>query len=324
MPDQITYTEHAQDVLEKAHELISRGDHFALITSVDIKGGTARELGSLALVTALGDMFGYLSNGCIDQDIRLNALRCLAKKERKVVHYGEGSPFPDLTLPCGGKLKVLIDPEPDRQVLMAALDDLVARRPARLIFHTSQAAQTLEVEYRPKPKVTLAGRGAVFRATTKLAQLAGFDVSCISPDEDDATALKDACGLTVHPLLSPASAIDLSLDQWSAFLTLFHDHSWEPALLQRAVQTPCHFIGALGSQKTHEARKAVLLAMGCEPADVERIHGPVGLVPSLRSADLIAVAVTAELAAAFSRSQQVVTGQKGSTCQKPVFEPSTG
>ena len=80
MPDQITYTEHAQDVLEKAHELISRGDHFALITSVDIKGGTARELGSLALVTALGDMFGYLSNGCIDQDIRLNALRCLAKK----------------------------------------------------------------------------------------------------------------------------------------------------------------------------------------------------------------------------------------------------
>ena len=51
MPDQITYIEHAEDILEKAQELIAGGDHFALITSVDIKGDTARELGSLALDT---------------------------------------------------------------------------------------------------------------------------------------------------------------------------------------------------------------------------------------------------------------------------------
>ncbi|MEM6586841.1 MAG: XdhC family protein [Pseudomonadota bacterium] len=306
MSDDIAYIEHAQDVLAKAVDLATKGERFALVTSVDIKGGTARELGSLALVAASGQMVGYLSNGCIDQDIRLNALASLDQGQRQIIHYGEGSPFPDLTLPCGGMLKVLLDPAPDLRKLRAAYKDLKARRPAQLSFSTPSNAPLLTVQYMPKPKVTFAGRGAVFRAAVILAHASGFEVTGLSPDEHDLEAVAMAGAARVSHLASPQAASRLDLDPWSAFLTLFHDHSWEPDLLMAATRTPCRFIGALGSRRTHDARRQMLLSMGGTQREVDRIKGPVGLVSSLRSADLIAASVIAELAAAFSRSQTVM------------------
>ncbi|MEM6480716.1 MAG: XdhC family protein [Pseudomonadota bacterium] len=320
MSDDIVYIEHAQDVLDKAMALIAEAERFVLVASVDIKGGTARELGSLALVTACGEMYGYLSNGCIDQDIRLNALHCLEQAERRLVHYGEGSPFADLTLPCGGMLKVLLDPAPDLNVLKSAHQLLRARQPAQLNFEIGDGSRGLTVEYFPKPQVFLAGRGAVFRATAKLAGLSGFEVHGISPDASDTVAIAGSSKQTVQTLASPDSISELPLDEWSAFLTLFHDHSWEPFLLQRALKTPCRFVGALGSQRTHEARKSVLAGMGCAARDVERIRGPVGLVPSLRSAELIALSVVAELADAFSRSQRTLPLQPNAAIDDVLLE----
>ena len=49
-PKAITYAEHASEIVATAAELIEGGHRFALITSVGIEGGAAREVGSLALV----------------------------------------------------------------------------------------------------------------------------------------------------------------------------------------------------------------------------------------------------------------------------------
>ncbi|MEN8951095.1 XdhC family protein, partial [Planktotalea arctica] len=73
----ITYQDHAVDVLAQVATYVQTGQRFVLVTSVDIKGGSARDLGSLAVVNDTGEMTGYMSNGCIDQDILLQALECL-------------------------------------------------------------------------------------------------------------------------------------------------------------------------------------------------------------------------------------------------------
>ena len=108
----ITYQDHAVDVLAQVATYVRSGQRFVLITSVDIKGGSARDLGSLAVVNDAGEMTGYMSNGCIDQDILLQALDCLQSGSARLLQYGDGSPFHDLTLPCGGSLSVWIDPSP--------------------------------------------------------------------------------------------------------------------------------------------------------------------------------------------------------------------
>ena len=73
----IAYFEHAQDILATTVALIHSGQPCALVTSLAIEGGAAREVGSLAVVAQSGIMTGYLSNGCIDRDIVLHGLNAI-------------------------------------------------------------------------------------------------------------------------------------------------------------------------------------------------------------------------------------------------------
>lgn len=305
----ITYQDHAVDVLAQVATYVRERQPFVLVTSVDIKGGSARDLGSLAVVNDAGEMTGYMSNGCIDQDILLQALECLQSGTARLLRYGDGSPFHDLTLPCGGALSVWIDPVPDTAALVAAYDALLARTPASLTFHPKAreaAPAAVTITYQPKVALTLAGRGAIFRATAKIGHAIGFDVSGFSPDPYDLAAIEAYCIDAPTHVTSQHSFAKLSLDQTSGFLTLFHDHDWEPAFLVAALKTPAGFIGALGSQKTHAARLAHLAGLGVSDRDLQRLRGPIGLVPSLRNADLIAISALAEIAQTFAYDQQVV------------------
>lgn len=311
MPNSIVYQDHAVDVLAQVAAHVRAGQRFALITSVDIKGGSARDVGSLAAVSDTGEMTGYMSNGCIDQDILLQAMDCLQTGTARLLQYGEGSPFHDLTLPCGGSLSVWIDPSPDEGALMNAYTTLLARQPALLSFSplqgaTQETGKPITIAYQPKVALTLAGRGAIFRATAKLAHAIGFELSGFSPDLDDLDAVAAYCKSPPAHVLSNNSIDALNLDPTSGFLTLFHDHDWEPAFLVAALATPAGFIGALGSQRTQAARLAHLAKNGVPDSDLQRIRGPIGLVPSLRNANLIAVSALAEVAQAFAYQQQTV------------------
>jgi xanthine dehydrogenase accessory factor len=305
----ITYQDHAVDVLAQVATYVRTGQRFVLVTSVDIKGGSARDLGSLAVVNDIGEMTGYMSNGCIDQDILLQALECLQSGSARLLRYGDGSPFHDLTLPCGGALSVWIDPAPDKAALVAAYTALLAREPASLTFHlkaTDADLSPITIAYQPKVALTLAGRGAVFRATAKVAHAIGFDVTGFSPDIHDLVAITAYCKDAPTHVTSQRNIATLDLDSTSGFLTLFHDHDWEPTFLVAALATTAGFVGALGSQRTHTARLAQLADMGVSDLDQQRIRGPIGLVPSLRNADLIAVSALAEIAQAFAYEQQLV------------------
>ena len=296
----MTYVERAADVIALAADLAASGSRFALVTSLEIEGGAARDVGSLALVREDGEMVGYLSNGCIDQDIRHHALETLKTKESRVIRYGEGSRYMDLRLPCGGALSVLINPGPDLPALRAAAARLSARIPADLEFMAASQgehpARTYSFRYAPPVHLVLAGRGAVFRATADAGRAAGFDLTLLSPEEADLIALAALRPKGAQHLTAPANIPDLPrLDRWSAFLTLFHDHDWEPHLLRSALATEVGFIGSLGSRRTHQLRREGLRSLGVAGADLDRLRGPIGVVPSLRSAPFIAISALAEV-----------------------------
>lgn len=290
----IVYQEHAVDILAQVATYAKSGQRFALITSVDIKGGSARDIGSLAVVSEAGDMTGYMSNGCIDQDILLHALDCLRSGVARLLRYGDGSPFIDLSLPCGGALSIWIDPIPDVEKLLLAYDALTARKPAILTFqpkglHETPSDGQITIVYQPKVTLCLAGRGAIFRATAKIGKASGFYINAYSPDAADLEAVAAHCVVEPTHMQSKDSVSELSLTRTSGVLTLFHDHDWEPVFLVAALETPAEFIGALGSKRTQAARIALLAELGISKQDLERVRGPIGLVPSLRDANLIAV-----------------------------------
>ncbi|AKS47476.1 xanthine dehydrogenase accessory factor [Octadecabacter temperatus] len=296
-PEGITYTEHAADIVSKASELIKSGRRFALITSVGIEGGAARDVGSLALVSDDDRMTGYLSNGCIDRDIQHHAMGALETGQKALIRYGDGSRYADLKLPCGGALDVLIDPNPDLNALLNAKQSFQRRCPVTLAFRSEETGSpTYQFTYAPPFRLYLAGRGAIFRAAAKAGHAAGFDICLLSPEAEDLAAVNHLASIPPVHLTSPdkVAAMD-ALDEHSAFLTLFHDHDWEPSLLKAALQTKASFIGSLGSRRTHAMRCETLRQIGVSDDELARLRGPIGLVPSLRNASFIAISALAEI-----------------------------
>lgn len=301
-PSGLTYVEHASEIIAKAAGFIAEDRLFALITSLAIEGGAAREVGSLALVDETGEMTGYLSNGCIDRDIQLHAQDALRSGAKKLIRYGDGSRYVDLKLPCGGALTVLIDPAPDKDALVRAAADFAARQMVTLTFHgpDDEEPMSRDFTYSPRHRLVLAGRGAIFRSMAQIGQATGYEVYALSPDADDLAAVRACIDTDPRQLTNPNAEEHLDmLDEHSAFLTLFHDHDWEPVLLKAALDTSAHFIGSLGSRRTHEMRKETLRQMQVDETSLKRLRGPIGMVPSLRDAPSISVSALAEIVAAF-------------------------
>lgn len=308
----IDYAEHAFDILDAAASLIESGQRCALVASLAIEGGAAREIGSLAVVGADGAMTGYLSNGCIDRDIMLRGLRAIETGQVQLIRYGAGSPFMDLTLPCGGALELVIDPAPDLGTLIDARDALRARRTTSLAFCSVEGllpglAGPKLFHYAPKPALVLAGRGAILRKTAGVATEMDFDLHVASPDDDDLQSIATLDPKSMHRMITPTRPLDFPYDAHTAVLLLFHDHEWEHALLMDAAKERPFFLGALGSRKTHEMRLQRLKSDGLDAEFCKAIRGPIGLIPPLRSASSIAISALAEVTSRIPPSQVVQT-----------------
>ena len=78
-------------------------------------------------------------------------------------------------------------------------------------------------------------------------------------------------------------------------VTLCHDPKLDDPALIVALRSEAFYIGSLGSRKTHARRLERLTESGFKPADLERIHGPVGLNLGARSPAEIAVSILAQM-----------------------------
>ncbi len=267
---------HAVDVLRF---VMNTDEPCALVCVTAITGGSMRAKGALMAVTP-SKTAGYISNGCVDGDIIFQARN--AETSQRLL-YGEGSPFKDIELPCGGSIEVLIVPHPDRAHLRAFFNKLERRQSAPLLL------PNFDEEYKPKIRLRIAGRGAAALALARQAMQSDFEVHLQSPE-------KEMTGYTrLDHLKDPVSPPAIHDDPWSAVIMMFHDHDWEGALLEQALKGEAFYIGAMGSRRTHENRLTMLEAKGIVPEVLARIRGPIGIIRSMRDANLLALSVLAEI-----------------------------
>ncbi|MEM9208439.1 MAG: XdhC family protein [Pseudomonadota bacterium] len=297
--------EHPEDQLRFLVDKTDAGVRCALVTIVGIVDTASRNLGTHMVVAEDGDYAGTVSSGCIDGSVADFALQAIASGDRRRVQLGAGSNFIDLQLPCGGGVDLLIVPGPDTAAIRDVLAALDARRTCALLItpealecvqdaETSPAADSFVVSYRPKLRLILAGRGAELTVFCRLATSCGFDVAAYSPDEVDVESCR-SFGAKSHHLANTTVRPMLDADCWTAVVTLFHDHDWEPGVLLAALDSDAFYIGALGSRKTHANRLATLQRLGVDAATLDRLTGPIGLVPSMRNATMLSISTLAEI-----------------------------
>ena len=270
---------HPQDILET---IAAHSGDIALVIVTNINGGTLRAKGALMAVTK-SDVFGYISAGCVDGDIIFQAKEALKDSKPQDLIYGEGSPFRDISLPCGGTIKIKIIPNPDRRIIALAAEQLSSRQKTVLKLNG------FEFEYTPKIRLRITGRSAPFTALANLGFTSGFEIIGQSPDPE----LAQNNFTFFDHLTNPESLPQMRDDPWTAVIFLFHDHDWEPALIKQAMSGDSFYIGAMGSPRTHNQRIETLKAMDVKNTD--RIRGPIGLIPAMRDAQMLAISILAEI-----------------------------
>lgn len=297
--------EHPEDQLRFLLEKADAGVQCALVTIVGIVDTASRNLGTHMVVAEDGDYAGSVSSGCIDGSVADFALQSIASGDRRRVQLGAGSNFIDLQLPCGGGVDLLIVPGPDLDTIRQVLAALDARSDCALLITPDDLrymdavcqpadADSFVIPYRPKLRLLLAGRGAELTVFCRLASSCGFDVVAFSPDEVDVESCQ-SFGAVGHHLANTAVRPELTADRWTAVVTLFHDHDWEPNVLLAALDTKAFYIGSLGSRKTHANRLETLGRLGVSDDALSRVTGPIGLVPSMRNATMLAISTLAEI-----------------------------
>ncbi len=131
----------------------------------------------------------------------------------------------------------------------------------------------------------------------RMAREVGFEVTIVDPRPSyaskerfpDATAIVEAW---------PEEALARApLDDYTYVVTLTHDAKFDLPTLRQVLRSNVRYIGALGSRKTHAARKEKLLAEGFNETEIARIHAPIGLDLGARTAEEIALSILAELVA---------------------------
>jgi xanthine dehydrogenase accessory factor len=136
------------DILDLAGELSRRGEEFALATVVWRQGPSSGQPGSRALVTAAGQLYGWIGGACAEPVVVREAQRVIAEREPKLLLLGGSDQF-------GGAV-------PEGMVAVP-------------ISCQSEGALQVYIEpVIPTPHLTIVGRSPMVHTLADLAQALGW------------------------------------------------------------------------------------------------------------------------------------------------------
>jgi xanthine dehydrogenase accessory factor len=275
------------DMRPRMFALAAAGRAFALATIVAANGGP-RPVGS-QLVIDDAHCWGFLSGGCIEADIALHARAVIAEGAPVRLVYGEGSPFIDMRLPCGGRLEVLVERVAADDPALVRLSELTdARRPARwksdgLVRRCNSADAAIldhgtiaEVVYQPMQRLVVVGSDPFALAIAELGRLMNWEVLNVDP------------GGPNEPFRP---------DPWTAIAVATHDMDADHRALVAALASDAGYVGVMGARRRLPQRLAALKAAGVGEAALARLRAPIGLALGATNAREVAVAVIAEIVA---------------------------
>jgi len=301
-------------VLNSAVSWLKAGHSLAIATVVQTWGSAPRPVGSWLAVREDGQVAGSVSGGCIEDDlIRRVQTEILTRDTPEMVIYGvsqqEAARF---GLPCGGTLRLLVEPKPELAILEKLLEAIsthqITRRTVNLLTGISTldtgnrndvfvcTEQKMVTTYGPRWRLVIIGAGQLSLYTADFALASDFEVIVIDPREEYAEGL-NRHDLTFIKGMPDDVLLEIGVDPHTAVVALTHDPKLDDMALMEALRSPAFYVGALGSRKNTQKRKDRLLEFDLNQAQVDRLHGPVGLYIGALTPPEIAVSILAEVIA---------------------------
>jgi xanthine dehydrogenase accessory factor len=130
--------------------------------------------------------------------------------------------------------------------------------------------------YEPPRRLLIVGAVQIAQALTGLARELGIATTVIDPRARFLTAERFP-GVTLDDRWPDEAVAALKPDPATAVITLSHDIKIDDPALAAALAAPTGYIAALGSRRSHAARRERLGALGVSDSDLDRIDAPAGI-----------------------------------------------
>ena len=135
-------------VLKTALAWLREGKRIAIATVVQTWGSSPRPVGSWLAIREDGQVVGSVSGGCVEDDlIRRVQTEILTRNTPELVVYGvskeEAARF---GLPCGGTLRLLVEPRPEQGILDSILEKIESHQIILRRVNLSSGKSTLTWE----------------------------------------------------------------------------------------------------------------------------------------------------------------------------------
>ena len=301
-------------VLKSAVSWLKAGHSVAIATVVQTWGSAPRPVGSWLAIRQDGQVAGSVSGGCVEDDLISRVqTEILTRITPEMVVYGvsqeEAARF---GLPCGGTLRLLVEPKPELAVLEKLLNAIASHQVTKRTVNLATGKSTLQAgnrndvfhctatdmckTYGPRWRMVIIGAGQLSLYTADFALAADFEVIVIDPREEYAEGLHRD-DVTFIKGMPDDVLLEIGVDPHTAVVALTHDPKLDDMALMEALKSPAFYVGALGSRKNTENRKERLLDFDVSKEQVERLHGPVGLYIGALTPPEIAISILAEVIA---------------------------
>jgi xanthine dehydrogenase accessory factor len=299
------------EVLQHARDWVAGGHDVYLLTVVQTWGSAPRQAGALAVVRGDGHLVGSVSGGCVEDDLIARAREGALPDKADRVTYGitseEAARF---GLPCGGTLRLVVEPLRDTTWLDPVLEQvrehkLIARTvdmqtgactvaPAGPTDGPDFDGRIFRSVYGPRWRLLIIGANQTARVLCDIAASLEFNVIVCDPREEF-TAEWNSPHATLVNGMPDDVVLDIGTDERTAIVALTHDPKLDDMALLEALKSPAFYVGALGSGPNQAKRRERMRMFDLTEEQIARLHGPVGLRIASRTPAEIAVAVAAEL-----------------------------
>ncbi len=331
-----------RDVLQDYERLAASGPvGRAVVTRV--WGSAPRVEGSTMLATRDGRMAGSVSGGCVEGAVVEAIGEAIEQNRPRLMEFTVSHERAwEVGLACGGSISVFVEPTVRPELLAAARGpggvvvpsviggaaelgrpdptvgaavepegrDALAGLACRTVTVASPAGEvSVFLEVFPKqPTLFLIGAVHIAEELVRLAKPLGYRV--VVADGRAAFLTRERFPEADELVQAwPAEAFQaIVVDDATCICVLSHDPKFDEPALDLALRSPAIYVGAIGSRKTQELRRARLREVGFTDAEIARLHGPIGLDLGGRHPGEIALAILAEVTAVRNRGEVLGSG----------------
>jgi len=302
------------EVLKTCSDWIAAGKRCELVTVIKTWGSSPRPEGATLGICEDGHVVGSVSGGCIEDDL-IDRVRKegITRTQPEVVTYGITSDEAHrFGLPCGGTIQLAIEPLAATSQIHELIErlgkgELIARRvdlqSGDVSLGSAKPGMSLQVSeaalttiHGPRWRLLSIGAGQLSRFLAQIAVGMDYAVTVCDPREEYREGWHVEGVQVVHAMPDDL-VIEMKLDSRSAVVALTHDPKLDDLALMEALKSDAFYVGAIGSRSNDHKRRERLLEFDVTAAQLDKLHGPIGIYIGSKTPSEIAISILAEMTA---------------------------